>query len=314
MKTDNPPRICVLGSINQDLVIHTPRFPKPGETLLGGPFESFPGGKGANQAVAAARLGAKVDFLGCVGDDDGGRMMREVFAEAGVNADAVETCAHHHTGVGVITVSPDGENHIVVASGANLKMDAAWVDQHAHTIRAADALLLQLEISMEANLRAVQIANDADVPVILNAAPAHTLPDEFLAGLHTLIVNQHEFEILGAPPVPRLIVTYGKKGAVCIDTLADGTTVETRQASYPVNPVDTTAAGDAFCAAATVASLKNPLASEFLSWGTAAGALACTIVGAIPALPNLEQVAALRAGAGKPQNSIDGSETVGKLL
>ncbi|MBC8406860.1 MAG: ribokinase [Planctomycetes bacterium] len=314
MKSATPPRICVLGSINQDLVIYTPRFPNPGETLLGGPFESFPGGKGANQAVAAARLGANVDFLGCVGDDDGGHMMREVFAEAGVNADAVKTCPHHHTGVGVITVSPEGENHIVVASGANMEMDAAWVDEHAHTIRAADALLLQLEISLEANQRAVQIANDANVPVILNAAPAHSLPDEFLSGLHTLIVNQHEFEILGSPPVPRLIVTYGKEGAVCIDTMPDGTVKKTCQASYPVNPVDTTAAGDAFCAAAAVASLQSPVASEFLSWGTAAGALACTIVGAIPALPSLEQVTALRASGDKSQSTKDGSESVGKLL
>ncbi len=293
MNADHRPRICVLGSINQDLVIHAPRFPNPGETLLGGPLEDFPGGKGANQAVAAARMGAQVSFLGCVGDDDGGRMMREVFAEAGIDATAVET-VDDHTGVGVITVSPDGENHIVVAPGANMTMDAAWVDQHADAIRTADALLLQLEITVEANLRAVQIANDAKVPVILNAAPAAAIPDEFLAGLHTLIVNQHEFEILGRPQVPRLIVTLGKDGATCYDHASDGGTSETHQASFPVDPLDTTAAGDAFCAAAAVASLENPDPSEFLSWGTAAGALACTIVGAIPALPHRDAVAAMR--------------------
>jgi ribokinase len=294
MSTSKPPRICVLGSINQDLVIHTPRFPRPGETLLGGPFETHPGGKGANQAVAAARMGAQVEFLGCVGDDDGGRMAFEVFAEAGIHAQAVEVCPHHHTGVGVITVSPEGENHIVVASGANLQMNAAWVDQHATSIRAADALLLQLEISLEANLRAVQIAQQAGVPVVLNAAPARQLSQEFLAGIHTLIVNQHEFEILGSPEVPRLIVTYGKDGAICSQSQPDGSRLKIRQASYPVTPVDTTAAGDAFCAAATVASLDPNLADDFLSWGTAAGALTCTTVGAIPALPDRAAIAALR--------------------
>jgi ribokinase len=295
MSSTKPPRICVLGSINQDLVIHTPRFPRPGETLLGGPFETHPGGKGANQAVAAARMGAQVDFLGCVGDDDGGRMARQVFADAGINAQAVETCPHHHTGVGVITVAPDGENHIVVASGANLHMDAAWVDRHAAPIRAADALLLQLEISLEANLRAVQIAHQAGVPVVLNAAPASALSKDFLAGIHTLIVNQHEFEMLGSPDIPRLIVTYGKDGAVCSELQTDGSRREIRQTSYPVTPVDTTAAGDAFCAAATVASLDPALADDFLSWGTAAGALACTIVGAIPALPDRAAIADLRS-------------------
>lgn len=300
MNSDHRPHICVLGSINQDLVIHTPRFPNPGETLLGGPLQDYPGGKGANQAVAAARMGAQVSFLGCVGDDDGGRMMRKVFAESGIDAKAVET-VDDHTGVGVITVSPEGENHIVVAPGANMTMDAAWVDQHADAIRAAQALLLQLEITIEANLRAVQIANDAGVPVILNAAPAAAIPDEFLAGLHTLIVNQHEFEILGRPQVPRLIVTLGKDGATCYDQLADGTSRETYQASFPVEPLDTTAAGDAFCAAAAVASLENNDPAEFLSWGTAAGALACTIVGAIPALPHREAVSALRSTKPLPQ-------------
>jgi ribokinase len=290
-----PPRICVLGSVNLDLVIQTPRFPMPGETVLGGPFETFAGGKGANQAVAAARLGAQVDFLGCVGDDDGGRLARVAFEQAGVNCEGLDTRVGEHTGIGVITVNPDGENHIVVAPGANHKMDAAWVAEHAATIRSAQALLLQLEIPLEVNRAAAQIAFDCGVPVVLNAAPAADLPADFLACVHTLIVNQHEFDALGRPEVPRLIVTLGKQGAVCWDVDVTGKRRETRQASFPIEPVDTTAAGDAFCAATTVASLESHDPAEFLAFGTASGALTCTSAGAIPALPQRAQVEALRA-------------------
>ena len=292
-----PPRLCVLGSVNLDLVIQTPRFPQPGETVLGGPFETFAGGKGANQAVAAARLGAEGRFLGCVGDDDGGRSARAAFSEAGVRTEGLETRPDLHTGIGVITVSPEGENHIVVAPGANHAMDAAWVQRHADTIRAADALLLQLEVPLEANRAAAQLARAAGVPVILNAAPAAPLPEDFLAAVHTLIVNQLEFEEMGRPAVPRLVVTYGKAGAVCFDRDDQGQARETRQASFPVEPVDTTAAGDAFCAAATVASLEQAHPRDWLPFGTAAGALACTVVGAIPALPSREAVEALRRSA-----------------
>lgn len=292
--TATPPRLCVLGSVNLDLVVQAPRFPRPGETLLGGPFETFAGGKGANQAVAAARLGADVRFLGCVGDDDGGRHARAAFAEAGVEISDLETRPELHTGIGVITVTPDGENHIVVAPGANYELDAAFAERHADTIRAADALLLQLEIPLEANVAAARIAHRAGVPVVLNAAPAAPLPDELLGHLHTLIVNQHEFEELGRPAVPRLVITYGKGGAVCHDLDAGGQARETRQASFPVEPVDTTAAGDAFCAAATVAALEDQDPAHWLAVGTAAGALACTVAGAIPALPTRAAVEELR--------------------
>lgn len=292
-----PPRICVLGSVNLDLVIQTPRFPIPGETVLGGPFETFAGGKGANQAVAAARLGATVDFLGCVGDDDGGRLARAAFVEAGLNCDGLDTRVGVHTGIGVITVNPEGENHIVVAPGANHAMDATWIAEHAATIRASQALLLQLEVPLEVNQAAARIAFDCGVPVVLNAAPAANLPADLLACVHTLIVNQHEFDALGRPDVPRLIVTLGKEGAVCWDQDVTGKRRETRQASFPIEPVDTTAAGDAFCAAATVASLESHDPAEFLSFGTAAGALACTVAGAIPALPHRAQVEALRTDA-----------------
>ncbi len=291
----HPPRICVLGSINSDLVIQTPRFPNPGETVLGGPFEVFAGGKGANQAVAAARLGAQVNILGCVGDDDGGRLARKAFDEAGMNCDGLEIRSGEHTGIGVITVNPDGENQIVVASGANHAMDADWIASHAATIRSSQALLLQLEVPFEVNQAAARIAFDCGVPVVLNAAPAAILPPEFLACVHTLIVNQHEFDTLGQLDVPRLIVTLGKEGAVCWDQDVTGKRRETRHAGFPIEPVDTTAAGDAFCAAATVASLLSNDPAEFLAFGTATGALTCTRAGAIPALPHRAQVEALLA-------------------
>ena len=294
--TASSPQLCVLGSINLDLVIQSPHFPQPGETVLGGPFESFAGGKGANQAVAAARLGAQVRFLGCVGDDEGGRAARAALVEAGVDTSGLETRDAFHTGIGVITVAPTGENHIVVAPGANHSMDAAWVQSHADAIRSSDALLLQLEIPLDANRAAASIAQEAGVPVFLNAAPAAPIPDDFLARVHTLIVNQVEYDELGRPDVPRLVVTLGKDGAVCWDQDADGQARETRQPSYPIDPVDTTAAGDAFCAAACVAALEQDDPADWLSFGTAAGALACTLAGAIPALPAREAVEALRQG------------------
>lgn len=295
--TSTSPRICVLGSVNLDLVIQTPCFPMPGETVLGGPFQTFTGGKGANQAVAAARLGAQVDLLACVGDDDGGRLARAAFQAAGVNCDGLDTRVGEHTGIGVITVNPEGENHIVVAPGANHAMTPAWVAEHAATIRASQALLLQLEVPLEVNQAAARIAFDCGVPVVLNAAPATDLPGDLLACVHTLIVNQPEFEVLGRPEVPRLIVTLGKEGAVCWDHDVLGKRRETRQASFPIEPVDTTAAGDAFCAATTVAALESHDPAEFLSFGTAAGALSCTVAGAIPALPHRAQVEALRVDA-----------------
>lgn len=294
--TASSPQLCVLGSVNLDLVIQSPHFPQPGETVLGGPFESFAGGKGANQAVAAARLGAQVSFLGCVGNDDGGRAARAALEQAGVDTSGLLTRPEVHTGIGVITVAPTGENHIVVAPGANHAMDAAWARGHAERIRKSDALLLQLEVPLAANRAAAAIAYEAGVPVFLNAAPAAPIPDDFLARVHTLIVNQVEYDELGRPDVPRLVVTLGKDGAVCWDRRADGPPRETRQASYAIDPVDTTAAGDAFCAAACVAALQHDDPQEWLSFGTAAGALACTVVGAIPALPSRDAVEALRQG------------------
>ncbi|MCH2102004.1 MAG: ribokinase [Planctomycetes bacterium] len=281
----SPPQLCVLGSVTRDLVIQTPRFPRPGETILGGPFESFVGGKGANQAVAAARLGAQVKFLGCVGVDDGGRAARAALRDAGVSCDGLVDRDTLHTGIGVITVSREGENHIVAAPGANHSVDAALVAEHANAIRRADALMLQLEIPLEANLAAAQLAHEAGVPVVLNAAPSAPLPEKFLRCIQTLIVNQVEYEELGRPEVPSLVVTYGKQGAVCFDHDTQGGARETRQSSFPVDPVDTTAAGDAFCAAATVAALEHNEPRKWLPFGTAAGALACTVAGAIPALP-----------------------------
>jgi ribokinase len=289
------PRLCVLGSANLDLVVQAPRFPRPGETLMGGPFATYAGGKGANQAVAAARLGAEVEFLGCVGDDDGGRNLVRLFEEEGVGIEALEVRRGAATGVGVITVDPAGENHIVVAPGANHLPDAAWVEARAARIRSADLLLLQLEVPLGANLRAAQIARAAGVPVYLNGAPAVELPAEILGLVDTLIVNQHEYELMGLPAVPRLVVTFGKGGARCIDFAADGArTSDHRQGTFPVEVVDTTAAGDAFCAAFAVAAAAGEEMPSCLRWGTAAGALACTIAGAIPALPGLEAVRTLR--------------------
>ena len=150
------PRICVVGSINTDLVVNAPRFPAPGETILGGRFRAFPGGKGANQALAAARMGAEVKMVGCVGEPLGGDPVAAL-AKGGVDTHGIRRLEGVATGVGVITVVRSGENAIVVAPGANARLSAGDVTRSAEAIRAADALLLQLEVPEEANARAVAI-------------------------------------------------------------------------------------------------------------------------------------------------------------
>jgi ribokinase len=284
-------RICVLGSINMDLVGRSPRLPAPGETVLGGAFERHPGGKGANQAAAAARMGAEVRMIGLVGDDEHGRAMREALGAAGVDVSAVAAvdgsagaAAGAATGVALITVDERGENTIVVASGANALLTAERVDAAAGAIRDADVLLMQLESPVEAVVRAAGIAREAGVAVILNAAPApqEALPDDLIAAVDILIVNEGEARAIArtnqavsfAPTRPPdqddpgggggggaralhpalaplvdlgpggLVVTLGVDGAAFSWERDAGSAP-----AFAVEAVDTVGAGDAFCGA-----------------------------------------------------------------
>ena len=305
-----PTPICILGSINVDLVVHAPRFPAPGETLLGGPFETHPGGKGANQVVAAARIAPEdvgVAMLGCVGDDAHGARMREVFATEGIDASGVLERPGTATGVGVITVDASGQNHIVVASGANATVSPEDVERASASIAGADVLVLQLEIPLASNLRAAELASAAGTRVVLNAAPAAELPGELLADVDVLVVNEIEARMLaraGDVPIAELpsslraqgpdtvVVTLGERGALCA---AEGEELE--QPARAVDVVDTTAAGDAFVGALAVALHEQRPLESALALACSAGTLAVTCAGAVPSLPNRTQVLAWVGGA-----------------
>lgn len=287
---DHPrPRINVLGSANLDLVVRAPHFPAPGETILGGPFATFPGGKGANQAVAAARMGGEVRFFGCVGKDDHGAVLRAAMADEGIDLEHLEARVEAATGVALITVAAGGENHIVVAPGANALPDRAWVRERADSLCDCELLLLQLEVPALAVVEAIHIASNVGVRVMLNAAPAQALSPEALAALDTLLVNETEHRILGEPRVVRLVTTLGERGARCVAATT------TDQPAFPVKAVDTTAAGDAFAGALAVCDGERDDPSWFLPRAAAAGALACTVAGAQTSLPRREEVETLVA-------------------
>ncbi|MFP4440777.1 MAG: ribokinase [Chloroflexaceae bacterium] len=300
--------ICVVGSLNMDLVMRTPHLPAPGETVSGGPFATHPGGKGANQAVAAARLGAAVAMVGRVGGDAFGARLRTELAEAGIDIRQVVTLPDVASGVALIAVEASGQNSIIIAPGANGALTPADVEAAGPTITAAQVLLLQLETPLPAVQRAAELAHAAGTLVLLNPAPAQPLPAELLAQVDYLIPNEQEAALLlgeaiatdadAAGAAQRLcaqtgvggvVITLGAQGAV----LAQAQTEPQFVPAHSVEVADTTAAGDAFVGAFAVALAEGRTPAEALRWGNAAGALAVTAAGAQPSLPSRNAVAAL---------------------
>jgi len=293
-----PARVTVVGSLNMDLVVRAPRIPRPGETIIGGEFRTVPGGKGANQAVAAARLGAQVAMVGRVGGDAFGGLLLENLAAAGVDHTFVTRDPQAATGVALIEVDDAGQNSIVVVSGANMRLAPADVEAAAAAIGVADVLLLQLESPLETVTRAAQVAHARGVTVILNPAPARPVPDGLLGLVDVLIPNESETALLTGLPVgdqeeaqaaaaalrrmgvATVILTLGERGAL----LAYEGGAELFPA-FDVTPVDTTAAGDAFVGGLAVALAEGRPLQEAVRWGNAAGALATTRLGAQPSLP-----------------------------
>lgn len=291
------PRVCVVGSINMDLVVQTPALPAPGQTLLGGPFHTFPGGKGANQAVAAARAGADVTMVGCLGDDAYGDLLRAGLEREGIDTTGVVRRDGVSSGVALIAVAPDGQNTIIVAPGANGTVTPETVEEFAAQISAADVLLLQLEAPLPAIIRAASLARASGTRVILNPAPAQPLPAELIRQADYLVPNETEAAALtGVLPgdwdtaedaARRLVgqgahaavITLGSRGALL---WADGRAH--RQPAFEAQPVDAVAAGDGFLGAFAVALGEGRPASEAVRWGAAAGALATTVAGAQPSL------------------------------
>ena len=267
------PSVCVVGSANVDLVARCERLPRPGETVTGAEFERVPGGKGANQAVAAARLGARTSFVGRIGTDD--LVLRSLEAEGvgvtGVHRDEGES------GVALILVDAAGENVIVVAPGANARLTAADV-----TVVDDDAVLCQLEIPIEAVSAA---AAQAQGLFCLNAAPALPVPADVLRRADLVVVNRYELDALAE--TPRLVaLTLGAEGAVLLE---DGAEIA-RAEPPPVTAVDGTAAGDAFCAALVVSLLEGRDRLEALRRACAAGAIAASCPGAQPSLPTAAEL------------------------
>jgi ribokinase len=300
------PRVAVVGSLNMDLVVRGPRFPRAGETLTGTRFETIPGGKGANQALAARRAGAQVTMVGAVGADDFGAALRAGLATEGVDVQHVAVAAGVATGVALITVDVHGENTIIVVPGANGCMTAEAVQAAAAAITAARVLLLQLEVPLAAVHAAARVAAEAGVTVILNAAPALVLPGALLALVDYLVVNETEVLEVGAHagvPADRaaralqsagartVVVTLGAAGALLMPPAGDVVATP----AFEVEAVDTTAAGDAFVGAFAVALAEGATPSHALRVGSAAGALAVTRPGAQPSLPSRADIETLLA-------------------
>lgn len=297
--------IVVLGSLNMDLVVRSPRLPAAGETILGGPFMTFPGGKGANQAVAIARLGAPVAMIGRVGADAFGEELLKAATQDGVDTRAITRDAQTPTGVALITVDAAGQNSIVVASGANMNVHPADIEKHAGLIQNAALLVMQLECPLETVQAAARLAHASGVKVVLNPAPAQALPGELLACVDLLVPNQSELLLLVGSElplpvaahqlitlgVPHVLVTLGGEGAYLASQ--EG---EAYLPTYPVTPVDTVAAGDAFVGALAVALAEGRPLEQAVRWGNAAGAVAVTRHGAHPSLPTRSEVLAMLEG------------------
>jgi ribokinase len=294
------PNILVIGSLNADLVVRAPRFPAPGETISGEDLAIIPGGKGANQAVAASRQGPSVAMVGRVGNDSFGPTLTQNLQKNIVDTTHV-LIDKAATGTATIVVDANGQNSIVLSPGANGKVTPADVD--AVPFQDADMLLLQLEIPLETVVHAARLARQNGLRVILNPAPARQLPDSLLADVDILVPNEGELQLLTGLPVTdaestetaakslltkgvgTVIVTLGEKGALLV-------TVEKVKhvPTFKVDVVDTTAAGDAFIGGLAAALLKSKSLEEAVRYGNASGALAATKFGAQPSLPMADEV------------------------
>ncbi|NUP28817.1 MAG: ribokinase [Nocardia sp.] len=273
------PLIAVLGSINMDLVATTDRRPDPGETVLGRGFTMVPGGKGANQAIAASRAGGRVLFLGAIGDDVFAPRLRAVLADAGVDTTGLRTI-EGPSGIAAIVVDAAGENSIIVVGGANTGLIGLSAGDRA-AIAAADILLCQLEVPIPTIAEAVTHARANHTTVIMNPSPAQHLSAELWSGVDVAIVNRGEAGELGSAldGVPHVVVTLGADGAR--HRGPDG--VETTVTGPAVEVVDTTGAGDTFAGALAVRWSRGPAAA--MRFACAAGALATTTLGASAAIP-----------------------------
>ncbi|AYY13896.1 ribokinase [Actinobacteria bacterium YIM 96077] len=296
--------VAVAGSLNLDVVMPVPHHPRPGETVLGGDHTRHPGGKGANQAVAAARLGQHVTMLGRVGDDDAGSFLTGMLDSAGVDTSAVTVTPQTPTGMAYIAVDEAGENTIIVSPGANGMFSAGDVASSAAVLADADVTLLQLEVPLDTVEAAARAAGGT---VVLNPAPARELRPALLDAVDVLVLNETELEVLAGQQLPSgnldgivdlsrringpdaIVVTLGARGALLVDS--EGVSYVP---AVEVDVVDTTAAGDAFCGALADALVRREGLGAAVRWATRAAAVTVTRDGAQPALPSRDDVENVR--------------------
>lgn len=300
------PSIVVVGSSNTDMIIRLSRIPAPGETVLGGEFFTAPGGKGANQAVAAARAGGAVAFIASVGQDSLGDEAVRGFELEGIDVRFVQRDEEAASGVALIFVAEDGENSIAVASGANGRLSPDDLSLSHDVVTSATCVLTQLETPLATVLAVAEIARSAGVPVVLNPAPAQPLPDNLLRRVSILTPNEHEASLLTGVSVvdessarlaasellgrgvKTVIITLGARGAL----VATADAVE-MVPSFPVKAIDTVAAGDVFNGALVVALGEQMPLSQAVRFASAAAAISVTRQGAQPSAPRREEIEAL---------------------
>lgn len=301
-------KIVVVGSSNTDMIVKVPRLPRPGETILGGTFSTAAGGKGANQAVAAARAGGDVTLIARVGNDILGAQALKGFNSDGIDASHVKIDPSAPSGVALIYVDTHGENSIAVASGANARLSPQDVSAAADSIRSADIVLMQLEIPLETVACAAGIAKVAGVKVILNPAPACPLNDDLVRALSVITPNESEAESLTGIPVmdisgvenaARALLDRGV-GTVIVTMGSKGAFLRTRDTAklvpgFAVDAVDATAAGDVFSGSLSVAVAEGKSLEEAVRFANAAAALSVTRLGAQPSIPGRDEIERMAA-------------------
>ncbi|MGE6383561.1 ribokinase [Shewanella baltica] len=301
-------QLVVLGSVNADHVVQVPSFPRPGETLTASGYQVIAGGKGANQAVAAARLGADVAFIACVGDDDFGLRVYKEYQALGMDISGLMIVSNMTTGVAMIQVADSGENSICIAPGANAALTPALLAPHQHLISQADILLMQLETPLETIFSAATMAKDAGTLVVLNPAPAMELADELLAKVDIITPNETEAELLTgikvysidsaalaaahlhAKGIATVMITLGSKG-VYVSEQGQGRQI----AGFSVQVKDTTAAGDTFNAGVLTGLLQGKTLNEAIVFAHGAAAISVSRFGAQTSIPLLAEVDAFLA-------------------
>lgn len=296
-------KIVVIGSSNVDFIMKLPRLPKVGESVTNGQFMQTYGGKGANQAVAAARAGGDVWFVNCVGDDDYGVLIRQNLAEAGTHTDYVWTAEGYASGTAVVLIGEQGKNLPTIDPGANYALTPEMLLSIKPTLQGADIIVLQYEMPEETLYTALDIAKESQIPLVFNCAPPHTIDIKQLNGIDYLVVNETEAEFLLEYPVcddeslqkaTKELLAFGAK--IIMITLGEqgvfiaGEDWTANVPAFPVEAVDSTGAGDTFCGTFAVGLVEGMPLLDAVHFANAAAALCVTKLGAQPSIPTRDQI------------------------